>query len=59
VVIGGAPGSPLADAGPAIEALQRLVEAGAKPRPAAAVVSELTGVSANALYRGLTKRHAQ
>jgi 16S rRNA (cytidine1402-2'-O)-methyltransferase len=59
VVIGGAPGSPLADAGPAIEALERLVAAGAKPRPAAAVVSELTGVSANALYRGLTKRLSQ
>lgn len=56
VVIGGASvdqgGGP--DTGPAVEALRRLVEAGAKPRPAAAVVSELTGVSANALYRGLT-----
>ncbi len=40
--------------GPALDALRRLVEAGAKPRPAAAVVAELTGVSANALYRGLT-----
>ena len=59
VVIGGAPGSSAPDTGPAIEALERLVQAGAKPRPAAAVVSELTGVSANALYRGLTKRDAQ
>jgi 16S rRNA (cytidine1402-2'-O)-methyltransferase len=40
--------------GPALTALRRLVEAGAKPRPAAAVVAELTGGSANALYRALT-----
>jgi 16S rRNA (cytidine1402-2'-O)-methyltransferase len=38
----------------ALGALRRLVEAGAKPRPAAAVVAELTGGSANALYRALT-----
>ena len=38
----------------AVDALRRLVEAGAKPRPAAAVVAELTGTSANALYRALT-----
>jgi 16S rRNA (cytidine1402-2'-O)-methyltransferase len=53
IVIGGAP-SGASDAAPALDALRALVEAGAKPRPAAAVVSELTGVSANALYRGLT-----
>jgi 16S rRNA (cytidine1402-2'-O)-methyltransferase len=35
----------------AAEALRRLVDAGAKPRPAAAVVGELTGASANAVYR--------
>jgi 16S rRNA (cytidine1402-2'-O)-methyltransferase len=39
---------------PALAALRRLVEAGAKPRPAATVVAELTGVAANALYRALT-----
>jgi 16S rRNA (cytidine1402-2'-O)-methyltransferase len=39
-----------------LAALERLVEAGAKPRPAASVVAELTGVSANALYRLLTQR---
>jgi 16S rRNA (cytidine1402-2'-O)-methyltransferase len=44
------------DLGPALDALQRLIDAGAKPRPAAAVVAELTGVSANALYRALTSR---
>jgi 16S rRNA (cytidine1402-2'-O)-methyltransferase len=55
VVIGGAPeGVP--DLGPALDALARLVEAGAKARPAAGVVAELTGVSANALYRGLMER---
>jgi hypothetical protein len=32
------------------------VEAGAHPRKAAAVVAELTGGSANALYRALTAR---
>ncbi len=41
-----------------LRALSRLVEAGAKPRPAAAVVAELTGVSANALYRALTDTRA-
>jgi 16S rRNA (cytidine1402-2'-O)-methyltransferase len=45
-----------ADLEPALDALKRLVEAGAKPRPAAAVVSELTGVSANSLYRALTDK---
>jgi 16S rRNA (cytidine1402-2'-O)-methyltransferase len=44
------------DLGPALDALQRLIDAGAKPRPAAAVVAELTGFSANALYRALTSR---
>ncbi len=39
-----------------LAALQRLVDAGAKPRVAAGVVAELTGVSANALYRLLTTR---
>jgi 16S rRNA (cytidine1402-2'-O)-methyltransferase len=55
VVVGGAPeGVP--DLGPALDALARLVEAGARARPAAGVVAELTGVSANALYRGLMER---
>ncbi|MDQ6834860.1 MAG: 16S rRNA (cytidine(1402)-2'-O)-methyltransferase [Actinomycetota bacterium] len=34
--------------------LRKLIDAGAKPRPAARVVAELTGVSANALYAALT-----
>ncbi len=37
-----------------VDALRRLVEAGAHPRKAAAVVAELTGGSANSLYRALT-----
>jgi 16S rRNA (cytidine1402-2'-O)-methyltransferase len=38
----------------ALEALQRLVEAGARPRQAASVIAGLTGVRANELYRELT-----
>jgi 16S rRNA (cytidine1402-2'-O)-methyltransferase len=38
----------------AVEALRKLVEAGAHPRKAAAVVASLTGASANSLYRALT-----
>jgi 16S rRNA (cytidine1402-2'-O)-methyltransferase len=53
LVVGAAPAQapPLE---PALDALRRLVDAGAKPRPAASVVAELTGVPANALYRALT-----
>jgi 16S rRNA (cytidine1402-2'-O)-methyltransferase len=54
LVVGPAP-AVVGDLGPALEALRRLVEAGAKPRPAAGVVAELTGVSANALYKALTE----
>ncbi len=43
-----------AERGPAVAAVRRLVEAGAKPRAAAGVVAELTGVAANVLYRALT-----
>ena len=53
LVVGGAP-SVQDEIGPALDALRRLVDAGAKPRPAASVVSELTGVAANRLYRALT-----
>lgn len=38
----------------ALAALTRLVEAGAKARPAAAAVAKLTGLGANELYRELT-----
>jgi 16S rRNA (cytidine1402-2'-O)-methyltransferase len=50
---GGGDGEPATEA---VDALARLVDAGAKPRPAAAVVAELTGESANALYRALAAR---
>jgi len=52
VVVGGAAEGAAELAG-AVGALERLVEAGARARPAAAVVAELTGVPANALYRAL------
>ena len=55
LVIGAAAGGE-ADLGPALTALRRLVnDAGARARPAATVVAELTGTSANALYRALTE----
>ena len=40
----------------AADALARLVAAGARARPAAAVVGELTGTSANAVYRAYVER---
>ena len=52
VVVVGAAGES-AEEEPAVDAVRRLVEAGAKARPAAAVVSELTGVPANTLYRAV------
>jgi 16S rRNA (cytidine1402-2'-O)-methyltransferase len=55
VLVIGAAATGEADLRPALEALQRLVDdAGARARPAATVVAELTGTSANALYRALT-----
>jgi 16S rRNA (cytidine1402-2'-O)-methyltransferase len=44
------------DLTPALDALRKLVASGAKPRTAATVVAELTGASANALYRALTAK---
>ena len=41
-----------ADRAAAVDAVRRLVEAGARPRAAASVVAELTGVPANELYGG-------
>jgi 16S rRNA (cytidine1402-2'-O)-methyltransferase len=58
VVIGAARGagtrSP--DLTVAVDALRRLVQAGARPRAAASVVAALTGTRANNLYRALTGR---
>ena len=48
VIAGGAAGAADARAGAA--AVRRLVEAGARPRVAAGVVAELTGLTANSLY---------
>jgi hypothetical protein len=38
-----------------VQALRALVQAGARPRPAAAAIATLTGVAANELYRRLTE----
>jgi 16S rRNA (cytidine1402-2'-O)-methyltransferase len=54
LVVGPASASAAIDLAPAFEAVQRLVESGAKPRVAASVVAELTGAGANELYRALT-----
>jgi 16S rRNA (cytidine1402-2'-O)-methyltransferase len=56
IVIGPASGAAEdAPSGPAIAAVARLVDAGARPREAAAVVAELTGLRTNALYRAWTE----
>jgi 16S rRNA (cytidine1402-2'-O)-methyltransferase len=51
LVIGGAPKPDLDPA--AVDAVRRLVEAGARAKVAAAVVADLTGAPANALYRAV------
>jgi 16S rRNA (cytidine1402-2'-O)-methyltransferase len=59
LVVAAAPVASGDDAPPpeeAVAAVARLVEAGAKPRPAASVVAELTGASANALYRAVAEK---
>jgi 16S rRNA (cytidine1402-2'-O)-methyltransferase len=56
LVVGPAPPVTDADLSRAVEAVRKLIAAGAKPRPAATVVAELTGASANALYKALTER---
>jgi 16S rRNA (cytidine1402-2'-O)-methyltransferase len=53
LVVGPATAAPVDLEGP-LAALVRLIDAGAKPRVAAGVVAELTGSSANALYRAHT-----
>jgi 16S rRNA (cytidine1402-2'-O)-methyltransferase len=45
-----------ADREQALAALRVLIDAGARPRPAAAVLAKLTGIGANELYRGLTAK---
>jgi 16S rRNA (cytidine1402-2'-O)-methyltransferase len=51
---GGGAGAGASSELPGLDALRRLVAAGAHPRKAAGVVAELTGGSANELYRALT-----
>ena len=57
VLVAAGAGDPEQGEGPpaGLEQLRALVAAGAKPRPAAQAVAELTGGSANALYRALTE----
>jgi 16S rRNA (cytidine1402-2'-O)-methyltransferase len=45
------------DTDAALEAVRRLVDAGARPRVAAGVVADLTGARANELYKALTADH--
>jgi 16S rRNA (cytidine1402-2'-O)-methyltransferase len=59
VLVLGAADEAEAPLAPALDALRRLIDAGAKPRPAATVVAELTGVPANALYKALTDAPAE
>jgi 16S rRNA (cytidine1402-2'-O)-methyltransferase len=56
LVIGPGGSAETPDIGFAVDALRGLVRSGAKPRAAASVVSALTGVPANELYRHLTGR---
>ena len=56
LVVGGAPPRERAD--PAtVDAVRRLIEAGARPRAAASIVAELTGAAANDLYRATADRN--
>jgi len=55
LVFGGAPPPTGADPA-AIDAVRRLIAAGAKARTAAGVVAELTGASANELYRAVAEK---
>ena len=55
LVIGGAPPQEGADPA-AVDAVRRLIAAGARPRAAATVVAELTGTAANELYRATAER---
>jgi 16S rRNA (cytidine1402-2'-O)-methyltransferase len=56
VVLVVAAAEPEGETAGAVDAVARLVEGGAKPRTAAGVVADLTGQSANALYRAYTER---
>jgi 16S rRNA (cytidine1402-2'-O)-methyltransferase len=55
LVVGASRSGAAPDLRPALAALRRLVDAGARPRVAAGVVADLTGVRANALYDAHTR----
>ena len=57
LVVGGA-GDGTVDEARAVAAARALVEAGARPRAAASIVSDLTGMGANALYREIAASSA-
>jgi len=59
LVVAPAAAAPPGDAHAAAQALARLVDAGARARPAAAVVGEMTGLGANAVYRAYTELRSQ
>jgi 16S rRNA (cytidine1402-2'-O)-methyltransferase len=57
LVVGGAPvAAGERQLAAAVDAMRRLVGAGARARPAAAVVADLTGVAANRLYAAVAER---
>ena len=58
LVVGGA-GEGAADEARAVEALRALIDAGARARPAAAVVAGLLGLRANSLYREVAASSAR
>ena len=55
LVVGAAPVAPAAPLEDAAASVRRLIEAGARPRVAASVIAELTGVKANALYKAVVE----
>ncbi len=56
VLVCGAAAAGAAGREQALAALRELIDAGAKPRPAAAAVAKLTGIAANELYRAIAAR---
>ena len=58
LVVGAAPAR-RADRELALTAVRELIDAGARPRPAAAAVAKLTGLGANELYRELVRSGGQ
>ena len=55
LVIGGAPPPPQGEPAEAVDAVRRLVDAGAKPRARPLSWPGLAGARANELYRALTE----